>query len=115
MIKATKKDTGNLVYMRLMKHSCPMCGEQLKVVRMTKVVKAKSREAANFDFSACDLSLGDKVKFVWYEFKCKSCDLHFTERQMKAAEKTQKKEQKRSARIAAKQKRAEKRAAKKEQ
>ncbi|MBQ4091252.1 MAG: hypothetical protein IJC64_02925 [Clostridia bacterium] len=107
MIKAIKKDTGNLIYMRLRKHNCPMCGEQLKVVRMTKVVKAKSREARGFDFTACDISLGDKVKFVWYEFKCKSCDLNFSERQMKAAEKTQKKEAKRTARIAAKQKRAE--------
>ena len=100
MIKAIKKDTGNLIYMRLRKHNCPMCGEQLKV-------KAKSREARGFDFTACDISLGDKVKFVWYEFKCKSCDLNFSERQMKAAEKTQKKEAKRTARIAAKQKRAE--------
>jgi len=112
MIKAVKKDTGNVIYMRLRKHNCPVCGEQLKVVKMTKVVKAKSREAANFDFSACDLSLGDKVKFVWYEFKCKKCDLRFSESEIKMAEKAQKKEQKRAERLAAKQQRAEKRAEK---
>ena len=38
MIKATKKDTGTTVYMRLKKHNCPQCGEQLKVVKLKKVM-----------------------------------------------------------------------------
>lgn len=94
MVSSVKKDTGSFVYMRLKKHNCPMCGAQMKVVKKTKVVKAKTKEAANFDFTACDLSLGDKVKFVWYEFKCKSCDKTYTEDVMKAIEKEQKKEAK---------------------
>ena len=94
MIKATKKDTGNTVYMRLKKHNCPQCGEQLKVVKLKKVVKAKSKEASNFDFSACDKSLGEKVTFIWYEFKCKSCEVRYTEEQMRAHEKALKKQEK---------------------
>lgn len=94
MVSGIKKDTGNFVYMRLKKHNCPQCSAQMKVVKKTKVVKAKTKEAANFDFTACDLSLGDKVKFIWYEFKCKNCDKTYTEDAMKAIEKEQKKEAK---------------------
>jgi hypothetical protein len=111
MIKATKKDTGNTVYMRLKKHNCPKCGEQLKVVKLKKVVKAKSKEASNFDFSACDKSLGEKVTFIWYEFKCKSCEVRYTEEQMRAHEKALKKQEKKEKK---EQKKAEKKAEKAE-
>lgn len=94
MVSGVKKDTGSFVYMRLMKHDCPVCGKQMKVVRLTKVVKAKTKEAKNFDFTACDLSLGDKVKFIWYEFKCKDCDKNYTEADLRVIEKQKKKEQK---------------------
>lgn len=107
MIKATKKDTGNFIYMRLKKHTCPQCQKPLKVIKMTKVVKAKTREAANFDFKACDVSLGDKVKFIWYEFKCKDCCRRYTEADMRRYDKLAKKE-------AAQEKKAERKAARAE-
>lgn len=94
MVSGVKKDTGSFVFMRLMKHGCPECGKQMKVVKMTKVVKAKTKEAKNFDFTACDLSLGDKVKFIWYEFKCRDCDKTYTEADLRIIEKRQKKEEK---------------------
>ena len=103
MIKAVKKDTGNVLYMRFLKHTCPVCGAQLKVTKMTKVVRSKSKEAKDFDFTACDASLGDKVKFIWYEFKCRECDLRFSEDEMRSIEKQAKKEAKRAAKIAKKQ------------
>ena len=117
MVSGVKKDTGSFVYMRLMKHDCPVCGKQMKVVKMTKVVKAKTKEAKNFDFTACDLSLGDKVKFIWYEFKCKDCDKNYTEADLRVIEKQKKKEQKAAAKAEKKaekaaQKQAEKAAAK---
>lgn len=105
MIKATKKDTGNLIYMRLKKHNCPICDKQMKVIKMTKVVKAKTKEAANFNFNACDFNLGEKVKFIWYEFKCKNCNKQFTEEDMRRIEKEMKKN-------AAKERREAKKAAK---
>jgi transposase-like protein len=105
MIKATKKDTGNLIYMRLKKHNCPICDKQMKVIKMTKVVKAKTKEAANFNFKACDFNLGEKVKFIWYEFKCKNCNKQFTEEDMRRIEKEMKKK-------AAKERREAKKAAK---
>ena len=113
MIKATKKDTGNLVYMRLKKHNCPLCDKQLKVVKMSKVVKAKTKEAANFNFKACDLPLGEKVKFVWYEFKCKDCGKQFTENDMRRHDKLVKREAAAEKKAARKAARAEAREARK--
>ncbi len=106
MVSGVKKDTGSFVYMRLMKHNCPECGKQMKVVKMTKVVKAKTKEAKNFDFTACDLSLGDKVKFIWYEFKCKDCEKNYTEADLRVIEKQKKKEQKAAAKAEKKAERA---------
>jgi hypothetical protein len=111
MIKAVKKDTGSVVFMRLQKHACPQCQRQLKVVKMKKVVRAKSAEAKNFDFTACGSPLGEKVKFVWYEFKCRECDKRFTEAEIKAHEKQVKKEAKKAAKAA---KKEAKKAAKKQ-
>ena len=107
MIKATKKDTGNVIYMRFKKHACPQCGEQLKVIKMTKVVKSKTREAANFNFKACDVNLGEKVKFIWYEFKCKKCNVQYTEEAMRKHDKEMKKK-------AAEERKAAKKAAREE-
>ncbi len=112
MIKATKKDTGNVIYMRLKKHNCPLCDKQMKVVKMTKIVKAKTKEAANFDFKACDINLGEKVKFVWYEFKCKDCGKQFTEKDMRLHDKEMKKKAAAEKKEAKKAARAEAREAK---
>jgi len=94
MVSGVKKDTGSFVYMRLMKHDCPECGNRMKVVKLKKTVRSKTKDAKNFDFTACDLSLGDKVKFIWYEFKCRECDKTYTEDSLRAIEKQKKKEQK---------------------
>ena len=111
MIKAVKKDTGNVIYMRLMKHNCPVCHNQLKVVRLTKVVKSKTNEA-KFNFNVCDMPVGEKVKFIWYEFKCRECDVRFTEAQIKEAEKAAKKAQRQAQKQAEKDAKAAKKAAK---
>ena len=103
MIKAVKKDTGNVIYMRLMKHNCPVCHNQLKVVRLTKVVKSKTNEANKFSFNVCDMPVGEKVKFIWYEFKCRECDVRFTEAQIKEAEKAEKRAQRQKEKEAKKQ------------
>ena len=79
MIKAVKKDTGSFVYMKLKKHACPACGRQLKVVKMKKTVKSNTKEAANFDFTAANVKLGEKVKFIWFEFRCRDCEVQYTE------------------------------------
>ena len=107
MIKATKKDTGNIIYMRFKKHTCPKCGEQLKVIKMTKIVKAKTKEAASFNFNACNINLGEKVKFIWYEFKCKNCKVQYTEEEMRRHDKEMKKK-------AAEERKAAKKAAREE-
>ena len=113
MIKATKKDTGSIIYMHLKKHECPNCGKQLKIVKMKKVVKAKTKEAANFNFNACDANLGEKVKFIWYEFKCKDCNKQFTEADMRRHDKEMKKQAKTEKKAAKKAAKAEAREQKK--
>ena len=87
MIKAVKKDTGSFVYMKLKKHACPTCGRQLKVVKMKKTVRSKTKEAANFDFSAANVNLGEKVKFIWFEFRCPDCEVQYTEDALRKIEK----------------------------
>ena len=114
MIKATKKDTGSVIYMRLKKHNCPVCNQPLKVVKMKKVVKAKSKEAANYNFKACDVNLGEKVKFIWYEFKCKDCDKRYTEEEMRRHDKAMKKKAAAEKKAAKKAEKAAEREAKKE-
>ncbi len=93
MIKAVKKDTGSLIYMRIKKHNCPECGKQLKVVKFTKVVRAKTREAKKFDLTAAGQPLGERVKLVWYEFKCRDCDKTYTEKSMRQIEKQARREE----------------------
>ena len=87
MIKAVKKDTGSFVYMKLKKHACPTCGKQLKVVKMKKTVRSKTKEAANFDFTAANVRLGEKVKFIWFEFRCPDCAVQYTEDSLRKIEK----------------------------
>ena len=87
MIKAVKKDTGSFVYMKLKKHACPTCGRQLKVVKMKKTVRSKTKEAANFDFTAANVRLGEKVKFIWFEFRCPDCEVQYTEDALRKIEK----------------------------
>ena len=87
MIKAVKKDTGSFVYMKLKKHACPMCGRQLKVVKMKKTARSKTKEAANFDFTAANVNLGEKVKFIWFEFRCPDCEVQYTEDALRNIEK----------------------------
>ena len=87
MIKAVKKDTGSFVYMKLKKHACPTCGSQLKVVKMKKTVRSKTKAAANFDFSAANVNLGEKVKFIWFEFRCPDCEVQYTEDALRKIEK----------------------------
>ncbi len=118
MIKAVKKDTGSFVYMKVQKHLCPKCGEQMKVIKMKKVVKARSKEASGFDMSAAGHSLGEKVKFIWLEFKCPECEAHYTENALRKIEKKAKedaaKAKKEEKKVFAKEQKAKKRAAAKE-
>ncbi len=115
MIKAVKKDTGSFIYLRVKKHACPDCGKEMKVVKMKKTVKASSKEASGFNLNAAGHSLGEKVKFIWYEFKCPVCELHFTEDALRRIEENAKKDaaeaKKAEKKAVAKAKKAEKKAA----
>ncbi len=103
MIKAIKKDTGSFIYLKMQKHACPKCGKEMKLVKMKKVIKARSKEASGFDMNAAGHSLGEKVKFIWYELKCPICGSHYTESALRKIEEKAKKD-------AAEAKKAEKKA-----
>ena len=92
MISGVKKNTGDVLYMRLKKHVCPDCGQKVFVRKIKKVINSGSKSAANYDFTIGDVTLEGKVKFIWYEFKCTGCGNMTTEAVMKAFEKRQKKE-----------------------
>ncbi len=92
MIKAVKKDTGSFVYLKVQKHACPECGKEMKAIKMKKVVKAKSKEASGFNMNAAGHSLGEKVKFIWYELKCPICGNHYTENALRKIEEKAKKD-----------------------
>ena len=105
MVSVVRKDTGNFIYMRLKKHNCPECGKQMKIVKMVKVVKSKTKEANGFNVPACDVAPGEKAKYIWYDFKCKDCGKNYTEEALRPIErklKKQKKEEEKAAKKAAK-------------
>ncbi len=109
MVSVVKKDTGSFVYMRVLKHNCPICDKKMKVVRMTKIVRSKTNELKGFNFVARNMSHGEKVKLIWYEFECKACKKTYGEDELRILEKKKKKELKATAKA---EKKAEKAAEK---
>lgn len=72
-IHGVKRDFSRFFWIRLKKYCCPDCKNQLKAIKVSKVVNSKSEEARNFDFSSADTYLTGNIKFVWTEFKCSAC------------------------------------------
>ena len=106
MIKTVIKDNGSLLYMRLQKHTCPNCQKRLKLVKMKKTVKARTKKAMDFGYFTPGRTVGEKTKYIWYEFKCPECGAQFRENTLRHQEKSIRKD-------AAKAKRIEKQAVKK--
>ncbi len=101
MVSGVKKDYGDIFYMRVKKHNCPDCGGPVFLRKVKRKVRSTSKTAADYDFRVGDTTLSGKVKFIWYEFRCKNCGNQYTEAQMrafeekkKAMEKAEKKQQK---------------------
>lgn len=108
MVKGVKKDYGDFVYMRVKKHECPDCQGPTFLRKVKRTINSKGKTAKNYDFTVGDTTLSGRVKFIWYEFKCKNCGNQYTEAQMKkyeadkkAAEKAQKKQEKKEQKKAA--------------
>lgn len=97
MVTGVKKDYGDVVYMRLKKHNCPDCGQPTFVKKVKRKVNSSSKRAKDYDFFVGDTELVGRVKFVWYEFRCKGCGNQYTEAEMKRFEKQKKEEEKQAA------------------
>jgi len=113
MIRTKIKDHGSFVYMRMKKHTCPTCQGKLKLVKMKKTVRARTRKAVDLGYLAAGRSVGEKTKYIWYEFKCSECGAQFRENVLRhqeklakknaaAAKKSEKKEAKKAAKEAKK-------------
>ena len=75
------------------KHYCPVCGEELKKIKGSKIVNPQSEEAKNFDFSSYggDGYMNGNVKFIWTEFFCSKCRKNYSINEIYQAEKSAKK------------------------
>ena len=80
------------------KHSCPVCGTQMNVVKRSKVINSGSDEAQNIPPIVPKTVIGTKgvkfrtynavgnIKWIWKEFECPSCNRCFTVDEMKEIE-----------------------------
>ena len=82
-------------FMKLGNHFCPVCGEKLQKIKISKIVNSQSDEAKDYDFSPSggDGYIIGNVKFIWTEFYCGKCEKNFsvtsiyqTQKQVKKAE-----------------------------
>lgn len=91
MISTKIKDSGSFIYMRVQKHDCPNCHKRMKLVKMKKVVRARTKKAIDLGYLAAGRSIGEKTKYIWYEFKCPECGAQFRENALRHQEKLAKK------------------------
>ncbi len=71
------------------KHFCPVCGEVLQKVKISKIVNSQSEEAKDYDFSTPGgdgYMIGD-VKFIWTEYSCGKCSKRYSVNDIFPAEK----------------------------
>lgn len=85
--KYFNKDVGYVTFTR---HYCPQCNNKLKTVKISKIINSKSSEAKDFNFyfggAPHGIHVTGDVKFIWKEFKCPNCDMHFTVEELKKIE-----------------------------
>lgn len=81
----------NPIYVHLLKHFCPQCGNRTKVSYISKTVNSKSEEARDYDFSIVDTFYTGDVEFRTQCFYCELCDTNISVEEMKAFEAQKKK------------------------
>lgn len=75
------------VFVHAKKHSCPACGHELAVKRVSRVINSKSEEAKEFDFSfAGDGWMHGDVEFSFEVFQCDACGKEYSIKELKAIE-----------------------------
>ncbi len=81
------------LFMKWRKYFCPICGEELKKVRISKIVNSQSKEANDYDFSSAggeEYIIGN-VKFIWTELLCENCNKSYSINDVYQAEKQSRK------------------------
>lgn len=76
-------------FVNFKKHYCPVCGEELKKVKISKIVNSQSAEAKEYDFSSAggDGYMIGNAKFIWTEFACAKCNQNYSINNIYQAEK----------------------------
>lgn len=92
-IHHVKRSWSRPFFMSFKKHYCPVCGEALQKIKVSKIVNSKSEEAKNFDFSSScgDGFMAGDVKFIWTEFNCSKCNRNYSINEIHKIEKLSKK------------------------
>ena len=77
------------LHMKWRKHFCPLCGEELQKIKISKIVNSQSEEAKDYDFSSSgDGYMIGNVKFIWTEFACGNCNRNYSVNEIYDYEKT---------------------------
>ena len=77
-VHGVSRNLENPIFVYLKKHKCPYCSQLLERVKVSKIVRAGSAEAANFDFSMPGGGyMRGNIKFIWTEFRCPECGRQF--------------------------------------
>ena len=84
-----KRSWSRPFFVNFKKHFCPVCGEELKKTKVSKIVNSQSEEAKDYDFSSPggDGFMLGNVKFIWTEFFCTKCSKHYSISDIYQAEK----------------------------
>lgn len=74
-------------FTKFRKHYCPDCATRLQTVKLSKIVRAGSAEAREFDLHITGgPHLIGNVKVIWWEFECPNCNRRITIDKMKRME-----------------------------
>lgn len=73
-------------FVYLKKHYCPICGDRLTRVKVSKIVHSKSPDAENYDFEVADITVKGNMKFTHIEFHCDRCERNYTVKEQKENE-----------------------------
>ena len=74
------------LFVYLKKHFCPVCGDRLSRVKVSRVVHSESPEAKDYDFEVADITVRGNMRFTHIEFRCDRCGKNYTVKEQKGNE-----------------------------
>ena len=92
-------------YVFAKKHYCPICGEQMVVIKKSKVIVPGTEAAKEFSLAGLGgcAPLYPNIKFVWYAFYCLDCKISIKAEKKRLKDKAAKKKARKEKRLEKKQ------------